>query len=104
MKKLLMTGMLLIAGVAIMSAKETKILVVTTNPEMHCNNCEKRIKDFFKFEKGIKKIETSLKAQEVKLTYDADKTSKEKLVQGFGKIDYEVKVLADSVLNTTRKR
>lgn len=40
-----------------------------------------------RLEKGIKGIETNISRQEVTLTYDADKTTPEKLIKGFEKSD-----------------
>lgn len=85
-KILLMAVML---GFGSMLAKEIKTVTVTTEPQMHCANCEKRIKNFFKFEKGIKKIETSVPEQRVTITYDADKTSAEDIIGNFKKINYQ---------------
>ncbi len=69
-------------------AKDIKTVVVTTTPQMHCANCEKKIKHNIRFEKGVKEIETSIPDQTVTITYDADKTSVEKLIEGFKKFDY----------------
>ena len=69
-------------------AKDIKTIVVTTNPQMHCESCENKIKNNMRFEKGIKSIETNISRQEVTLTYDADKTTPEKLMKGFEKFGY----------------
>lgn len=69
-------------------AKDIKNIVVTTNPQMHCESCEDKIKNNMRLEKGIKGIETNISRQEVTLTYDADKTTPEKLIKGFEKIGY----------------
>lgn len=69
-------------------AKDIKTIVVTTNPQMHCESCENKIKNNMRFEKGIKGIETNISRQEVTLTYDADKTTPEKLMKGFEKFGY----------------
>lgn len=69
-------------------AKDIKTIVVTTNPQMHCKSCENKIKNNMRFEKGIKSIETNISRQEVTLTYDADKTTPEKLMKGFEKFGY----------------
>lgn len=74
-------------------AKDIKELIVTTNPPMHCENCEKKIKDNLRFEKGVKKIETNVPDQRVTVTYDADKTNPETIEKGFKKIGYAVKVV-----------
>lgn len=73
------------------SAKDIKTVVFTTTPQMHCENCENKIKNNVRFVKGVKTIVTSIEAQTVTITYDADKTSPEKISQGFAKIGYSVK-------------
>ena len=72
-------------------AKDIKTVVLTTNPEMHCNNCEKKIKENIRFEKGIKSIKTNLKDKTVTIEYDADKTTIDNIIKGFKKIKYEAK-------------
>lgn len=87
MKKTLF-AIALLAGLSA-SAKDIKTLVVTTQPQMHCENCEKKIKGNLRFEKGVKRIETDLKAKQVTITYDADKTNQENLFKALKKIGYE---------------
>lgn len=82
-----LAALMISAGCAF--AKDIQKVTVTTEPQMHCSNCEAKIKNFFKFEKGIKKIETSVPDQRVTITFDADKTSKKKIVESFGKIEYK---------------
>ena len=57
-------------------AKDIKTIIVTTNPQMHCEACENKI----------------ISRQEVTLTYDADKTTPEKLMKSFEKIGYTATV------------
>lgn len=78
-------------GAMTIYAKDIKEYVVTTTPQMSCQNCENRIKGNLRFEKGVKKVETNLAAQTVTVTYDADKTNETKLAEAFGKLNYEVK-------------
>ncbi len=70
-------------------AKDIKTVVFTTNPQMHCENCEKKIKGNLRFEKGVKNIITDLKTKTVTIEYDADKTNVQNLIKGFKKIGYE---------------
>ncbi len=70
--------------------KDIKTVVLTTSPEMHCQNCENRIKSNIRFEKGVKKINTDLKNKTVTIEYDTDKTNLEKISSGFKKINYDV--------------
>ena len=72
-------------------AKDIKTVVLTTNPEMHCSGCEKKIKENIRFEKGIKSIKTNLDDKTVTIEYDADKTTIEDIIKGFEKIKYEAK-------------
>ena len=72
-------------------AKDIKTVVLTTSPQMHCANCEKKIKDNIRFEKGIKSIKTNLKDKTVTIEYDADKTTVPTIIKGFKKIKYEAK-------------
>ena len=70
--------------------KDIKTVVFTTNPEMHCANCEKKIKEIIRFEKGVKSITTNLKDKTVIIEYDAEKTNVQNIIKGFKKIKYEV--------------
>ena len=88
MKRLALIAVTLLLTLAA-SAKDIKTLVVTTQPLMHCENCENKIKDNIRFEKGIKKIETNLETKTVTITYDADKNTAENIMKAFGKIGYE---------------
>ena len=94
MKKILL---LFIAALTmtIASAKDIKTVVLTTVPQMHCEGCEKRIKENIRFEKGIKKIVTDVEHQTVTITYDADKTTVEDIIKGFEKINYNAREVKD---------
>lgn len=87
MKRIISIAISLLAVMTV-GAKDIKTLVVTTQPQMHCEGCEQKIKGSLRFEKGVKMIETSVERQTVTITYDADKTTAEKLIKAFQKIDY----------------
>ena len=78
-----------LAVAAVCAAKDIKTVVLTTNPEMHCTNCEQKIKNNIRFEKGIKSIKTNLDNKTVTIEYDADKTNVKNIIEGFKKIKYE---------------
>lgn len=84
-------------------AKEIKTVVVTTNPEIECENCENKIRNELKFTKGVKRIAIDRPAQQVTITYDADKTSVEKLAAAFDKIGYEVTVVKEETVTKKKK-
>ena len=73
-------------------AKDIQTVVLKTAPEMHCANCEKKIKNNIRFEKGVKDIITDLNNKTVTIKYDADKTTVEAIVKGFEKIGYKATV------------
>ena len=98
MKKLFIFSAMMLTATATL-AKDIKTVVLTTNPEMHCNNCEKKIKSNLRFEKGVKVIETDLRTKTVTIKYDADKTTVDNIIKGFKKIKYEAK----EVKNTPKK-
>jgi len=73
------------------SAKDIKTLVITPQPRMNCENCENKIKNALRFERGVKDIATSIEQQTVAVTYDADKTSVSKLLEALAKAGYAPK-------------
>lgn len=92
MKKIMTIMAMLVFAIG-MFAKDIKTVVFTTLPQMHCENCENKIKGNLRFEKGIKDIQTSVPDQKVTIQYDADKTNPEKIAKGFAKIGYEATVV-----------
>ena len=94
MKKI-MTMMAMLTFAICLFAKDIKTVVFTTQPQMHCESCENKIKGNLRFEKGIKDIATSVPDQKVTIKDDADKTTPENIVKGFAKIGYEAKVVGD---------
>lgn len=95
---MIMASLLLIAG-----SKDLRVLVMTPTPEMHCERCENKIKKNLRFEKGMVKIETSIKEQTVTVTYDTTKTDVEKIQAAMKKIGYETKVVSDKPKEKEKK-
>ena len=95
MKKIitLMAAVMMCTASAI--AKDIKVLVVKTSPEMHCNNCENKIKGNVRFVAGVKRIDTSLSTKLVTITYDADKTKAKIIETAFKKIGYTAIVVSN---------
>lgn len=87
-----------------MGGRELRMVVLTPTPQMHCENCENKIKSNMRFEKGVKKVETNLKTQEVTITYDPAKNSVEGLQAGMKKIGYETKVVRDTKVEGKKKK
>lgn len=84
--------MMLAAMTATANAKsESDTLLVTTTPQMHCANCENKIKDGLRFEKGVKDIITSVEDQTVTIVFNPKKTDKNKLEATFPKFGYQAR-------------
>ena len=59
MKKTIFT-MLLVMTAMIATAKNLKTVIYTTTPQMHCANCEAKVKNNLRFAKGVKEIKTDV--------------------------------------------
>lgn len=81
------------SGLAVTYAKDVKTdtLCITTSPQMHCANCEKKIKSNIRFVKGIKKIQTSVSDQTVTIVYESGKSDYKAIEAAFAKIGYSIK-------------
>lgn len=88
MKRSIILFSIMMAFATVAMAKDIKTVVFTTVPQMHCSGCENKIKNNIRFVKGVKSIETNVEKQTVTVQYDADKTSADKIRQGFSKIGY----------------
>ncbi|MDR0745364.1 MAG: heavy-metal-associated domain-containing protein [Mediterranea sp.] len=93
-KKLIMLFAVLFLSIGTMMAKDLRTVVFKVE-QMTCQNCEKKVKDNIRFEKGLKKFTTDLKTKIVTITYDAEKTNIEQLQAGFRKFKYEAVVVED---------
>ena len=71
MKKNLLAAFMLVAAGNAFAKTSADTLVVTTQPQMNCQNCEKKIKSNIRFVKGTKKIDTSVDEQKVTIIYDS---------------------------------
>ncbi len=94
MKKYLMLMVLLMTA-TIMTAKDIRTVVLTTNPQMHCKNCENRVVKAFKDVKGVKSVETSVADQTITISYDAKKVSEEDLIAALDGAGFKARRLAE---------
>ena len=92
MKKLLLMMAMAVASVSAsaLNANSADTLQVTTTPQMHCANCEKKIKSNIRFVKGVKKIETSIPSQTVTIVYEPSKSGFDDFAKAFQKIGYKI--------------
>lgn len=87
---IIMASLLMMAG-----GKNLRVVVMTPTPQMHCANCENKIKNNLRFEKGVVAIETSIPEQTVSVTYNAKKTNVATLQAAMKKIGYDTRVVSD---------
>ena len=73
MKAKRFTAVLVMAllSVTVIVAKDLRIVVFKV-PQMYCENCERKVKDYIRFEKGVKEISTDLKEGFKKFNYEAE--------------------------------
>ena len=92
MKKLFLLTFALFLAV-LTQAQTKKEVVFSTEPEIECQNCVKKIKDNLRFEKGVKAINPDLNTKLVTIQYDSEKTNPENLIKAFAKINYKATVV-----------
>lgn len=90
-KKSIIAAFMLFAAGNAFAKTSADTLDVTTQPQMHCQSCEQRIKGNIRFVKGTKKIDTSVDEQKVTIVYDPKKANYDAYVAAFKKIGYEIK-------------
>ena len=85
MRIFLIVSLLFSSMIAFASDKVTELF--TLDHQMS-QACEKKIKDNLRFEKGISKIDVSLKENTIAITFDEDKTDTQNIIKGFKKIGF----------------
>ncbi|WP_217929440.1 heavy-metal-associated domain-containing protein [Bacteroides caecimuris] len=94
-KKWMVTCVVALLSVTAVLAKDIRVVVFKVS-QMHCEKCEKKVKDNMRFEKGLKDISTEVKTKMVTITYDAEKTNVKKLQAGFNKFKYEAEFVKET--------
>lgn len=89
------TFVVALLSVTAVLAKDIRVVVFKVS-QMHCENCEKKVKNNMRFEKGVKELSTELKDKTVSITYDAEKTDVKKLQAGFKKFNYEAEFVKET--------
>ena len=83
-------GMFMPASAAAPKVANDTTIVVKVSPDMHCENCEKKIKGNIRFERGVKSIATDRAKQTVTIKADKSKLKEGGLEKAFGKIGYKI--------------
>lgn len=92
-----MVATLVVAMVSVTAvmAKDIRTAVFKVS-QMVCENCEWKVKNNIRFEKGVREFSTDLDAKTVSITYDAEKTNVEKLKAGFRKFNYKAEFVKET--------
>lgn len=84
---------MLVVSISVATAgnpKKKSIETQTFKTDIVCQSCEKKIMNNVSvLGKGVKDVKVDLATKEVTVTYDAAKTTPEKLVKGFSKLDIQ---------------
>ena len=94
-KRWMATCVVALLSVAAVLAKDIRVVVFKVS-QMHCEKCEKKVKDNMRFGKGLKDIATEVKTKLVTITYDAEKTNVKNLQAGFNKFNYEAEFVKET--------
>ena len=99
MKRILTVMVCAMFAVSMVSAQEAKKSnVVKTKflvESMSCENCVKAIEKNIAFEKGVTDLKCDLKTTTVEVTWRSDRTTEEKLLAAFKKINKPAKVIKE---------
>ena len=79
--------------------KDIRTVVFSTH--LHCANCVKKVQENISYEKGVEDLTVSLGDQKITVTYDASRTSAEKLAEAIRKLGYPATVTAPQDKNDT---
>ncbi|MFI3285727.1 MAG: heavy-metal-associated domain-containing protein [Rikenellaceae bacterium] len=99
MKKiiLLVVTMVMTLSVVELSAAPKKVTkkIETTQfiTNINCEKCTAKIMNYLPTQKGVKDVKVDLSAKTVTVSYDSSKTEVKTLIERFGKIDVEAKVV-----------
>ena len=72
-------------------AQESKngLETVCFQSNMDCHDCESKLHNYLKFEKGVKDLKVDLKSNTIKVVYKSGKNTPENVAKGIKKQGYE---------------
>lgn len=96
MKKVVLITLVLLVGVATNSLyaqkKTTEVACFKSN--MDCENCQKTITEYLKFEKGVKDLKVDLVTNTIKVEYKAGKNDTNSLAKAIEKKGYKAEKIS----------
>ena len=90
--QVILAAFVFLLATGIISAQDKKgnykTAKVVFSVNMHCENCEQKVRKNIPYEKGVKDLTTNLEKQLVTIKYQPDKTDKSKLKKSIEKLGY----------------
>ena len=87
-KALFLLALTLLCVVSPSRAKDDKKAEITFLVSMKCKNCKQTIEDNLAFEKGVTGLTVDLESKTVRIEYNTEKTTPEKLKAAIKKLGY----------------
>lgn len=92
MKKALIVSLMSLLTIGVFAAPAAKDTVVL-KVHMHCKDCENKIFEQLRFEKGARQIKTDLVGQRVRVIFNPNKNTIEGFQKSLEKIGYESEIV-----------
>ena len=87
-KKLFISALALLAGLTLSAQEKKKSEEVTFVVNMFCENCKAKIERNISWENGVKDLTADLEKKTVKIVYNPQKTTEEKLKKEIKKLGF----------------
>lgn len=105
MKKIVQLMLLCFAAVvcttqAKAQAQKNDLVTVCYQSNMDCHECESKLNNYLKFEKGVKDLKVDLKSNTIKVVYKSGKNTPENVAKGIKKLGYEAKQITGEQYKT----
>lgn len=99
--RIIFTIALFVFTITAIQAKDIKSITLKVE-EMMCEIHEGQITNMLRFEKGVKEIKTDVPTRQVIIKYDAEKTTPDKLVKSFKKVNCTAVIIGDTIKKGTK--
>ena len=84
---------LAVSLVLAMFAAGKNLMTVTYATHLHCESCVKKVMENISYVKGVKDLDVSLKENTIAVTFDASKTTAEKIQQEIKILGYTAEIV-----------
>jgi periplasmic mercuric ion binding protein len=81
-------------------APKSELTTVCFQSNMDCHECESKLNNYLKFEKGVKDLKVDLKSNTIKVVYKSGKNTPENVAKGIKKQGYEANPITEEQYKT----